>query len=140
MLFTPDSPAVRPESADPNPPQGRRSCKIANSKTAASADRRVTRISEARLGLSGSRSATGLEVSAEHAASNSTRAPLNCNKRRDNALFLIEEFAAVDAFAFEEHGGDALGGGDVFERVAVDEQQVRFQTLFHQAEPVFGAQ
>ena len=43
------------------------------------------------------------------------------SRRPSLLLMLIEEFAPFNSFALEDHQGDAFGGGDVVEWVAVDD-------------------
>lgn len=37
---------------------------------------------------------------------------------------LVEKLGAVDALAFEDDHRDALGGGDVVERISVDDEEI----------------
>jgi len=60
---------------------------------------------------------------------------------RPHRLLLGEEAGAVvDAFAFEDDPRDALGHGDIFERVAVDDEKVGVIADADGADVVIGPQ
>jgi len=53
---------------------------------------------------------------------------------------LVEQLGPVDAFAFEDDQGDAFGGSDVVERVAVDHEEIGGVAGTNGADSVVGLQ
>src|SRR6266567_7921464 len=55
-------------------------------------------------------------------------------------VFLIEQRRAADALSLEHHQRNALGGGNILERVPIHQQEIGFQTLADGTDAVFRAQ